>query len=170
MTRDEAVKIANKTSRTAGAVGRDPICYRWVRDRIDKRSRILDYGAGKDAVHAGRLRDLGYDTVVAYEIGDNFNAATHTAEPEENAYDVVIASNVLNVIPDVGMLRETVEELYHYTIKNGGIIVFNLPDKPRKLDMIEPMVITFFLVISGLRPHKVAKNLWVLDTEGGKHD
>lgn len=171
MTRDEATKIANKTARSKGAVGGDPVCYQYVRGNMSiprfRSGRVLDYGAGPTAPHAQRLREEGFEKVVAYEVGDNFDAATHTKEPEEKSFDLVIVSNVLNAIPDFDMLVDTIKEILSYA-KEDGVILFNYPRSPRKLDLSMQQINTAFLVLSGLRPHKIDGNIYALDMKGGE--
>lgn len=74
-TPDE-VEIANRTSRSRGAVGKRAIVPRLVPQYASQSDTILDFGAGKDAVHALDLREQGYN-VTAYEFGSNVDSKLH---------------------------------------------------------------------------------------------
>jgi hypothetical protein len=62
----EEVRIANATSRSRGAsaINKDgsirAIVPRYIAEHIDKQSAILDYGAGKEAIHTQWLQDRGF--------------------------------------------------------------------------------------------------------------
>lgn len=132
-----AIQKANQTSRSRGAVGKDPLCYRYVRETWPLAVpglHILDYGAGRDAVHAKKLRRKGLD-VVAYDFGVNLTDA-HDPDALEFAYDVVIASNVLNVQSSRNMLARTLNELTE-ACAPGGILVCNYPSSPRYLPEVD---------------------------------
>ena len=93
---EEDIKVANLTSRNKGAVGEQAIVPKWIEENVNKKSSILDYGAGKSAQHTERLSNEGYN-VTAYEFGDNVNPNIHDVNALDKKYDVVYASNVLNV-------------------------------------------------------------------------
>lgn len=52
----------------------------------------------------------------------------------DRQYDVVFASNVINVQSSMEMLRETLMQIYKAT-KYGGEFICNYPISPRKMDM-----------------------------------
>lgn len=52
----------------------------------------------------------------------------------DRQYDVVFASNVINVQSSMEMLRETLTQIYKAT-KYGGEFICNYPSSPRKMDM-----------------------------------
>ena len=72
----EEIKIANATSRSNGASAKNKdgsiraIVPRYVAEHINKEDSILDFGAGKGAVHTKWLREQGFNAV-AYDFGDN---------------------------------------------------------------------------------------------------
>lgn len=52
----EELEIANKTSRSLGAVGLKAIVPKYILANAKKSDKILDFGAGKDAQHAINLK------------------------------------------------------------------------------------------------------------------
>ena len=129
------VTQANKTSRSFGAVGRNAVVPRKVRELFSARDNllILDFGAGKDALHASALRQDGY-RVDAYEFGDNVRPFVHTRSLAIKYYDVVYASNVLNVQANDAMMSSNLLNIW-LTLKTGGSFVANFPLSPRKNDV-----------------------------------
>ena len=96
--------------------------------------RILDYGSGKHRTHARRMmRDFPDVQVDCYDIGANYTPE-HVTVPFEAAYNLVYASNVLNVQPNLAQLRYVLNSM-EYACKRGGAIVFNFPEDPRKSDV-----------------------------------
>ena len=127
---EEDIKVANLTSRNKGAVGEQAIVPKWIEENVNKKSSILDYGAGKSAQHTERLSNEGYN-VTAYEFGDNVNPNIHDVNALDKKYDVVYASNVLNVQNSEEILNTTLKEISDALNENGYAIV-NLPTTPRK--------------------------------------
>lgn len=126
---DEEIRVANKTSRSRGSIGPNAIVPRWVRDNADKDDAILDFGAGKGARHTVRLREDGFN-VVAHEFGANVQDI-HSPLALLRRYDVVYASNVLNVQSSREMLRTTLSFIAPI-VEDDGIFVANYPAAPRK--------------------------------------
>jgi hypothetical protein len=133
-TEDE-ISIANKTSRSSGSVSGKALVPRYVEANIDKNASILDFGAGKDAVHSQRLKDNGFKNVTAYDFGSNVKDGLHDPGALSKRYDCVFASNVLNVQSSMGMLRSTLDSI-RKAVKSGGIFVGNFPASPRKSEEI----------------------------------
>ena len=127
---EEDIAIANATSRSAGAVGERAVVPRVVASMVDKAQSVLDFGAGKDAMHTQRLRGEGFD-VTAYEFGSNINPELHDVDALNRDYDVVYASNVLNTQNSEAMLEATIEQI-NSALKEGGSAIVNLPASPRK--------------------------------------
>jgi len=135
------IEIANATSRSGGAVGAKALVPKLVRDMLRMepgrtRKKILDYGAGKHATHAGMLRwDEGLH-VTAYEMGANFDPERHDADALKRTYDVVYASNVLNTLASRRAITGTITEIRAAV---DGVVwafaVVNYPDEPRKCDI-----------------------------------
>lgn len=129
---NNTVVIANKTCRSSGAVGRNAIVPRYVAQTAKPTDRILDFGAGKDAIHTKALREKGFN-VTAHEFGDNQNE-NHDPLALHHEYDIVFASNVLNVQADGNTLYQTLKDLWIHT-GIGGRLVMNYPESPRKLNV-----------------------------------
>lgn len=126
------VQRMNRTARKSGAVGSKPVVLDAVRKIADKYSAILDYGAGSTARQAEMLRGEGYARVSTWEIGENFVDGVHDPDALGRQYDIVYASNVLNVQPTFDWLEHTMSELAGLVSKDGYLIV-NYPQSPRYL-------------------------------------
>jgi hypothetical protein len=95
----------------------------------NKNAKVLDYGAGKAALHTQFLRDKGY-SVDAHEFGNNVVPGLHEPGALNKQYDVVFASNVLNVQSSLQMLQKTLDQIAAATSDQGCAIV-NYPLDPR---------------------------------------
>lgn len=134
-----AVAIANKTARSAGAVGGRATVPRFVEEFVTPETKILDYGSGPKAIHANALREKGFD-VTAHDFGANVVEGIHDPKALTRQYGHVYASNVLNVQSDPQMLRETLQEIAN-AVQKGGSATLNLPISPRKFNELSaPMV------------------------------
>lgn len=138
MATAEQIKEANKTSRWSPAIGEKAITPKMVREYLEKTDpnkelNVLDYGAGKTANHARALVEDGYN-VLAHEFGDNIDKRYHCELALLNKYEVVYASNVLNVQADEAMLRETLAEVKS-VMTEDGVFFANYPVSPRKSGM-----------------------------------
>lgn len=134
MATAEEIKIANKTSRYSPAVGAKALTPKAVRSYIENLDKddtwILDFGAGKHAMHAQAFVEEGWKCL-AHEFGDNVDHKVHCALAMLNEYDVVYASNVLNVQSNLTMLVETIMQVKS-VMKEGGVFFANYPLEPRK--------------------------------------
>ena len=127
--RAAAVFKANKSYRRRGAVGRGALVPRYVADTARRGDTILDFGAGTYADHAAALRDQGL-RVTAFDFGLNWSDKVHSPRALEKKYDVVFASNVLNV-QEYPVLVEELLDLLAGLVKARGRLVLNLPTDPR---------------------------------------
>lgn len=133
----EEIRAANATSRTNGASAKNKdgsvraIVPKYVADNVDKREMVLDFGSGKDAVHTKWLRELGFN-VTAYDFGNNVIDGLHDVNALNRQYDVIMASNVLNVQSSMKMLCETMNQINN-SLKHGGKLICNYPASPRKI-------------------------------------
>jgi len=135
-----ATKTKNATSRSKGAVGPNALVPRVVENYFGHSTRglrVLDYGAGKHALHAERMKQAHPDwKVLTVECGDNFDSLRHNMTPDilrgvGGHFDVAYASNVLNVQTTWRDVVEVVADL-HNSIHQDGFVVVNLPISPRK--------------------------------------
>ena len=136
----EEIKVANSTSRSGGAtaIGKDgtikAIVPIFVQKNVDKQCSILDFGAGKTAMHTKWLRSNGFKSVTAYDFGANCIKGIHDWAALVRKYDVVFASNVLNVQISKEMLMETLDHIWH-VVRHGGKFICNYPSSPRKMNL-----------------------------------
>lgn len=137
-TKDE-IRIANATSRSNGASARNKdgsvraIVPKWVASFVNKKVSILDFGAGKDAVHTKWLREQGFN-VTAYDFGSNCIDGLHDKDALSKTYKIVMASNVINVSSSYDMLVGTLRQMYN-SLEGGGTLIMNYPASPRKMDL-----------------------------------
>lgn len=133
----EEIKIANATYRRRGSSVFDKdgnvrsVVARFVENNVDKNKKILDYGCGSEFIQGNYLRRLGFD-VDGWDIGEN--KPQNCVSELRQVYDVVYASNVLNVISSVDMLTETLDQVYN-CLNNGGLFIANYPSSPRKMEI-----------------------------------
>lgn len=135
MFTEEEIKIANSTYRSKGSSVYDKdgnvrsVVAKYVAANISKDKKILDYGCGSEFIQGKYLQKLGFN-VSAWDFGEN--------KPEdcvvtlEQIYDVVYASNVLNVISSEEMLLKTLDQIYD-CLNDGGVFIANYPASPRKM-------------------------------------
>lgn len=144
---EQEIKIANATSRSNGASAINPdgtiravvpnFIFKNIEDYRDKT--LLDFGSGKNPIHTKWLRENGLN-VTAYDFGNNCIEGVHDKNALDKRYDVIFASNVLNVQSSDVMMMVTVYQIYN-SLKKGGTFIFNYPTSPRKTDMVEWEVI-----------------------------
>ncbi len=119
------------TARANGSVGRNavlPEVVKQVAEQDKSICAILDFGAGPARRH---VRDLnahfGHSVeVVGYDLGD-------APELLHEEWDLVFASNVLNVQESTVQLYKTLYDLWD--AQGPGRLLVNYPKGPRKLDM-----------------------------------
>ena len=139
MFNEMEIKIANATSRSGGAsaINKDgsirAIVPRYVVEHINKEDSLLDFGAGKGAVHTKWLREEGFN-VTAYDFGDNIVEGLHDKNALQKQYKVIMASNVINVSSSWDMLIKTLNQM-NDCLEPGGMLVMNYPASPRKMDL-----------------------------------
>jgi len=140
MFNESEIEVANKTSRFTPAVGAKALVPLYVvlyADDIAQSSQairnsisILDFGAGKTAPHARELLQLGY-CCIAHEFGNNSNIHYHDPFALTRKYEIVYASNVLNVQSSEAMLRKTIKQIAD-VVEANGVFFANYPLSPRK--------------------------------------
>ena len=126
---DEMIDAANKTSRHSARVGMNAVVPRAIEMIANKNNTILDYGAGSKAIHTNILKQKGFN-VTAYDFGNNVDDKLHSKNALDMKYDIVYASNVLNVQGSDSMLRHTLSQIRN-AMNPSGIFIFNLPKSPR---------------------------------------
>lgn len=134
----EEIRTAKATSRSTGASAIKNGTIRavvplFVEKNVDN-SKILDFGAGKGATSTKYLLSNGFD-VAAYDLWCGEGDELLDKYALDRQYDVVFASNVINVQSSMEMLRETLTQIYKAT-KYGGEFICNYPSSPRKMDVV----------------------------------
>lgn len=125
----EVIKQVNDTARYSGATVQNAVVPAIVLKYAKDDDAILDYGAGYEAIHTLDLRDKGY-YVTAYDIGNNVNKGIHREDALSWMYDLIFASNVLNVLPKEDLVRSCVAEI-SATLDDSGVFICNYPYSPR---------------------------------------
>lgn len=135
ITEEQKVK-AMKTYRGKGAVGGNALVPRYLYKNFLSSCRnqkvswnILDYGCGKDQNHVKLLHEQGYRNAYGYDF-----SLPETKQNLELQYDIVYASNVLNVQDSPEMLEATLKEIAS-VLKEKGLFIANYPKSPRKCDL-----------------------------------
>jgi 2-polyprenyl-3-methyl-5-hydroxy-6-metoxy-1,4-benzoquinol methylase len=137
MFNEMEIRIANATSRSNGASAKNKdgsiraIVPKYVAEHINKKDSMLDFGAGKEAVHTKWLKEQGFN-VTGYDFGDNLIDGVHDRNALSRQYKVIMCSNVLNVQSSLKMLLETLKQIDN-SLEPGGMLVVNYPMAPRKL-------------------------------------
>lgn len=148
MFNEMEIRIANSTSRSNGAsaINKDgsirAIVPKYVSEHINKEDSILDFGAGKGAVHTKWLREEGFN-IIAYDFGDNIIEGLHDKNALQKQYKVIMASNVLNVQSSMQMMFTTLRQIYD-SLEYGGKFVCNYPSSPRKM-LLPPATLAYML-------------------------
>ena len=149
MFTNEEIRVANATSRTNGASAKNKdgsvraVVPKYVAQYINKEESILDFGAGRDAVHTKWLREQGFD-IVAYDFGDNVIEGVHDKDALSKKYSVIMASNVLNVQSSMQMMFATLRQIYD-SLEYGGKLVCNYPASPRKMELLTARDLEYML-------------------------
>lgn len=126
----EDIKQVNRTDRTkGGAVGKSFIVLERVTNLIIERphiQRVLDFGSGKTAPLAAILRAKFPQHIIdAYDIGKNHVPGVNKCNFKPGDYELVVASNVIQVQPSIEVLRETLCTIFAACYKHGGYALFN---------------------------------------------
>lgn len=135
----EEIKVANATSRSNGASAKNQdgsiraIVPRYVAENINKEESVLDFGAGKLAIHTQWLKERDFN-VTAYDFGDNIVEGLHDKDALSKQYKVIMASNVLNVQSSMSMLWGTLRQI-NDSLEHGGKFICNYPSSPRKMNL-----------------------------------
>jgi len=135
MYTDADKKMMMATVRTAGAVGTNAILPRILKTMIEKDWAVLDYGSGPKAIQTMALRDEGYN-VVAHDVNPEktmWHIDTRMNSYQEQ-FDVIFASNVLNIQPADVCVDDVAREVCHM-LRHYSFALFNYPTSPRKVDL-----------------------------------
>lgn len=89
----------------------------------------MDFGAGPKALHTAMLRKKGFKRVSSHEIWLHFNPEIHDRRAVKKKYDIVMASNVLNVQGAIPEVVSVILQLAWLT-RLDGCMICNLPKAP----------------------------------------
>lgn len=157
MFTQEEIKIANATYRSKGSSVFDKngnirsVVARFVTNYVPKDLKILDFGCGSEFIQGKYLRNLGFD-VSGWDFGENKPA--ECVDKLEQVYDVVYASNVLNVISSKSMLAETLNQISG-CLKDGGMFIANYPQSPRKMKITNKELSDIIREQTGMDAYKI---------------
>jgi len=128
MIGEAAAQEMQGTARKAGAVGKKAVLPEIVKHRIQDGDRVLDFGAGPHKRHVQDIQAACPGArVEGYDFGDDWEATT------AQEWDVVYASNVLNVQVTMHTLFATLDQLA--MLQGTGRLFVNYPKEPRKLGL-----------------------------------
>ena len=91
-------------------------------------AKVLDFGAGKKPFLAKHFKKMGF-AIDAHELAQNNNKEHDDVAGEK--YDLVVASNVLNVQQTLSNLRKTLNQIFKFTTDNGMLFA-TVPDQPNE--------------------------------------
>lgn len=145
-----------KTARFSGAVGQNAIVPKIVRLFAENLyDKILDFGCGKKQIHVKEMQYHGYDCHgYDFSLPDNDWAL-------EVKWDIVYASNVLNVQTDLSMLRRTLQQIRDLLTRHG-LFICNYPQPrhiPINVDDMEHELGLFFAQV--VRYPEPGHHIWL---------
>jgi hypothetical protein len=126
LTPEQIVAVGKTSVRRLPDV---PLVYKAILQHVKnwpvnaRKLTVLDYGCGKRPDHIKHLLKSGF-YVKAYDI-------CHWPVRPEVEFDIVAVSNVLNVLPTIKVLAETLVDIDNF-LKPGGLVFVNFPTFPRK--------------------------------------
>lgn len=154
------IDIAKRTSRSSGAsaINKDgtirAIVPLWVEKNVDKSKTILDFGAGRWCTSTKYLKQKGFENIVPYDLWCGDGDELLDAQALDRTYDVVFASNVLNVQSSLDMLHETLWQIWD-ALNYGGEFICNYPSSPRKMNLTADEIDHFIVATLGVIPEIV---------------
>jgi len=149
---DDEMNIARKTSRTQkydpsvtkGRGFSEAVVPSFAMNLALKNQMVLDFGAGKHPYYVMKYRDMGYD-IYGWDLPDSMRYWEEHYEEEiqppgglNKQFDMVYASNVMNVAPSEDFLRRMTLDTIKSALKSGGMYVGNFPASPRKNPEMTP--------------------------------
>jgi hypothetical protein len=127
LTPKQIAEVGETSNRTLPVV---PLVYRYLMNNSHKFNSdfvsVLDYGCGKNPSHIPALRRR-FDAVFKYDVA-------HFPVRPTGVFDIVAASNVLNVLPTIKSVAQTIADIAAF-VKPDGCAIINYPETPRKSRM-----------------------------------
>ena len=135
------IEMMIKTGQKRGIFAKNPILTRLILcENFPKDVKILDFGAGTNALQAQKIKEK-YPNTKAYDyplsaiksiIQNPKLFEIYDLDALNKDYDIIIASNVLNVQPNVKQLENTLNKIY-CSMDRDTILFLNLPREPIKV-------------------------------------
>jgi len=119
-------RAVQATCRVNGAVGANAVVPRIIKQVAKKTDSILDFGCGYGQIHVKSLTESGFN-VKGYDF-----SIPGSEMWLQSKFDIVYASNVLNVQTSEDMLKRTLGQIRKCT---GRLAVMNYPASPRKIGL-----------------------------------
>lgn len=112
---------------------------------INKRRRILDFGAGANAHQVRMLRKKGYKHIIGYDFPNNMPEWSDLFDREalDKRWPIILVSNVVNVQPRFNATYGLIEELINNNLEDEGTLIFNVPASPRYCKIDVEMLVNF---------------------------
>lgn len=155
----EYIQRVNRTFIDRGEQARMNLVPRFLPLFAEPEDEILDFGAGRSGLHVKFLRERGLN-VTGYDCGVNHCDDIHDADALSRQYDIVYASNVVNVqptVPDLIRILDTIETC----VKPGGVFFCNYANNPRKCDTLTDDDITALLTERYERVIPIPGSTWL---------
>lgn len=153
---EKDLQIVNSTARYKGPTVVNAVVPIFVEKYAKDDDAILDYGAGYEAIHTMYLRSKGL-YVTAYDVGNNVNPDIHKKDALKFIYDVIFASNVLNVLPSDKLVEDCIVEIAA-TLDYSGLFICNFPNSPRKSNLtfkeVQSLLLSYFDDVEIEKNHK----------------
>lgn len=152
---DDEMDIARKTSRTQrydpelkkGRGLNDAIVPSFAMNIALKTQMVLDFGAGKHPFYVMKYRDMGFN-IYGWDLPESMRYWEENYEEEirppdglSGQFDLVYASNVMNVAPNENFLRRMTLDTIKRALKPSGIYIGNYPASPRKNPEMTPAML-----------------------------
>jgi hypothetical protein len=135
------IKSMIKTGVKRGIFIKNPILTNYLLcSNLPEDTKILDFGAGLNAYQTLRLLEK-FPNTIAYDYPSTINASIinnpeliEVFDPNalEKDFDLLMASNVLNIQPDIKSLKNTLNQIF-CSMDVGDTLLTNLPRDPIKL-------------------------------------
>ena len=132
MKKEDRQRMVN-SGRAGGSIDKDPVAWRHAAKEIEPYHEILDYGAGKNARQTKKYQAEGFN-VNAWDLPENQATTLHDPQALRKRYDYVVASNVINVQPNISSVKNVLDEIYS-VVNPGGKVVLNFPSSPRNSNL-----------------------------------
>jgi SAM-dependent methyltransferase len=152
---DDEINIARKTSRTQkydpelkkGRGFSEALVPSFAMNIALKTQMVLDFGAGKHPFYVMKYRDMGFN-IYGWDLPESMRYWEENYEEEiqppgglSGQFDLVYASNVMNVAPNENFLKRMTLDTIKKALKPSGVFIGNYPASPRKNPEMTPAML-----------------------------